>query len=256
MIAQIDQSQLGVVASLFKEHRRRRSAIDHILQGNNGVAEADDDLEPTIARLRLGHLMLFGGDPLLPTARELVENLERVIAVPETSAWHDLIYESNRHRPIKTWNRTDFSSSELDPERLFQLSNHIREEGFRVVPITPDLTTQLAEVFGSPPFGTFRSVGQFFDLGFGYCGFLGNTLVCSAFSSTVCKRSIGIQINTHDDYRQRGFATAVGATIILHCLENGLGPDWNAATSISASLARKFGYVECDSYEEFQIAWS
>ena len=101
MISQSDQNRLKIVGNLFKGHRRSRSAIDHILEKNVGIAEANDEFQPEVARLRVANPALFGGDPHLPTSRILVEILQSTIAVPETNAWHDLINQANSHRQIK-----------------------------------------------------------------------------------------------------------------------------------------------------------
>ena len=250
MTTKILSDRIETVAGLFKHHTRRRCVIEHILEGNAGSADVDDVTSPRVARLSVGNITLFSGDPSLAHAQDLVANL-RAIVVPETSDWHDLIYDANKHQDMRVWNRIDHSSADLDPRHLHRLTDQ-KEAAFRVVPMDAELVDQVGDVLGAGP-GRFRSVEQFLKLGFGLCGFLDDELVTAAFSGSVSRFSVAIQIDTHRDYRQRGFATAIGARFILDCLEKGLTPEWNAATQISAALARKLGYVECDTYEEFQF---
>jgi hypothetical protein len=46
-------------------------------------------------------------------------------------------------------------------------------------------------------------------------------------------------------------ASATGAKLILECLEKGIDPNWDAATEISAGLAKKLGYVLRDEYDVY-----
>ena len=84
-------------------------------------------------------------------------------------------------------------------------------------------------------------------------GMAGGRVVSGATSAVTCRRGISIQVNTHPDYLRRGYATAVGATLILECLERGIEPSWNAANQISAHLAEKLGYVDPETYEELVV---
>lgn len=154
MISQSDQNRLKVIANLFKGHRRRRSVIDHILEKDKGITEADDEFQPEVNRLRVANPALFGENPHLPTSRNLVEFLQSTIAIPETYACQDLIYQTNSHRQIKKWNRTEFDSGKLDPHRLRQLKQH-REDGFRIKPINLDLAGRIGQVFETT-FGRFH----------------------------------------------------------------------------------------------------
>ena len=249
----VSQNQILNLKDLFKQHRRRRFSLDRIFEGSGGWvdAEADDEFEPKVARLRLGKVALFGGDPDLPAARDLVENLKTTIAVTETTGWHDLVCQANSNRRIEKWTRTEFDSGKLDLSRLRQLEQHENSE-FRVEPLNLNLARRLKEELGTG-FGRFRSIEAFLETGFGATGLLGDTLVCAAHSAVICRRGIEIQINTHPDYLRRGFATAVGASLIIQSLQRDLEPNWSAATSVSANLARKLGYIETDSYEDMHI---
>jgi len=39
-----------------------------------------------------------------------------------------------------------------------------------------------------------------------------------------CKAGIEVQILTEWDFRRKGLATVVGATLVVHCLEHGIEP--------------------------------
>lgn len=61
--------------------------------------------------------------------------------------------------------------------------------------------------------------------------------------------AIEIQINTNKAYRRMGLATAVGATLLVHCLEHGIDPHWDAGTPASERVAEKLGYLPDSTYE-------
>lgn len=113
------------------------------------------------------------------------------------------------------------------------------------------LAKQLAERkngFAAAHGVNFDSPEDFIARGFGYCALDGSKLACIGSSFVVCQRGVEIQIDTQENYRGRGLATAVAAAMIIHCLENNLIPGWDAATPISAGLAGKLGYTPQGEY--------
>lgn len=53
---------------------------------------------------------------------------------------------------------------------------------------------------------------------------------------------IEVEVDTHEDFRGQGIATACSARLILECMDRGLYPSWDAANLISVRLAQKLGY--------------
>jgi len=247
----VNPKGMSLIARLFEGHKRRRYVIDHAIEGNSGTAVVDDERNPRVAQLTVGQVTLFGGNPNLPVTRRMVESLPRTIATPETRKWHDLICGIHGAK-IQKRSRVEFASEGLNPSHLQELKMN-STRGFRIERIDMDLVRRLDKEIGGGFFGKFRSPEQFLEIGIGFCGIIENRVVCGALSGVTCKRGISIQIQTHSDFLRRGFATSVGAALILHCLENGIEPHWSAATPISASLAEKFGYVQSDSYEELLL---
>lgn len=50
-----------------------------------------------------------------------------------------------------------------------------------------------------------------------------------------------------------GLATAVGATLIVHCLEHGIEPHWDTSNPVSENLAKKLGYIPDTNYEWLEL---
>ena len=57
-----------------------------------------------------------------------------------------------------------------------------------------------------------------------------------------------VEIDTHPDFRRQGLAAACGAAFLLHCLEKGRKPHWDAMTPISLALAKKLGFIHPRAY--------
>jgi len=55
------------------------------------------------------------------------------------------------------------------------------------------------------------------------------------------------------EYRRKGLGTAVGAKLVLHCLQGGIEPKWLAANAASEKLALKLGYESGETYETFEV---
>ena len=104
---------------------------------------------------------------------------------------------------------------------------------------------------GFTSFAGFSSFTDFVERGIGFCATIEGSIISYAVSLIQCREGIDIGIETHPDFRNKGFATAIGAKLLIHCIERGIYPHWSAdyenATSIH--LAEKLGYVRDAIYE-------
>lgn len=78
--------------------------------------------------------------------------------------------------------------------------------------------------------------------------------VSGASSYSSYRGGIEIEIDTKNEYRRRGLATACGARLILECLERGLYPSWDAQNLWSVALAEKLGYHFDHEYTAYEIS--
>lgn len=79
-------------------------------------------------------------------------------------------------------------------------------------------------------------------------------LLAGASSFVVFQGGLEIEIDTREDVRRQGLATACGAALVLMCLDRGLYPSWDAATRDSVALAEKLGYVFDHPYAIYKVA--
>ena len=94
----------------------------------------------------------------------------------------------------------------------------------------------------------FESKEQYFQLGRGFAVMKDDRPVSVASSYSVYREGIEIEIDTVEDERRKGLASAACAALILSCLDDGLYPSWDAANMDSVHLAEKLGYEYSHQY--------
>ena len=68
------------------------------------------------------------------------------------------------------------------------------------------------------------------------------------------KDEFEIDVRTIDtEHRRMGLATVVSAALMIHALENGLVPHWDAANEASVGLALKLGYTNPEPWEAYYL---
>lgn len=99
----------------------------------------------------------------------------------------------------------------------------------------------------------YESYEQFEKFGLGVVAFCGDEMVAGASSYSSFENGIEIEIDTREDYRRRGLATACGAKLILECLKRGWYPSWDAQNKWSVALAEKLGYHYSHTYTAYEM---
>ena len=239
---------------LFPEHKGNYMA-EAILEGSMGKVLVNDKENPCVAALSLPQykIHILGGDAKHPAAREFLAQLPGFstlfFSVPE---WAKLLDQVHKGKVI-VLKRYAFSSESLDIENLKRLRSQL-SANFQIerinLPYAQQIVDDKSDLTDGQLFG-FASPQDFIERGFGYCALENGKIVCIASTGTVCSKGIEVQINTHKKYRGRGLASATGAALLIECLENGIDPNWDAATEISAGLAKKLGYMPQGKYDSY-----
>ena len=110
--------------------------------------------------------------------------------------------------------------------------------------------------FASDHLLSFASPEEFVERGFGFCLLTGDQIVSAATTFAICSRGIEIQISTREKHQRKGLATVVAAHLLLHSLQQGLDPNWDAANQASARLAQRLGYTPRGTYQLLLFAGS
>jgi GNAT superfamily N-acetyltransferase len=247
-VAQDDRERL---APLFQGYVWNYLA-DAILEGVMGRAIADDADEPHVAVLQAPNLKLkiVGGDAGHPAAREYLDQLPKHSALfLGAEGWEDLVQSVHGSKMIEM-PRYAFTSEALDPEYLRSLASRV-PDGYRPVRMDLDLARRLGAEesrFAEDHMVNFDSPEDFVARGFGFCLLRGDQIASVATTFAICSKGIEIQINTRKEHQRKGLATAVAAHLIVHSLEQGLDPNWDAANESSVGLATKLGYTPQGTY--------
>ena len=235
-------SDPAALTRLFRGHTTLRSVIDCVLQGRLGSITTDDPTRPRVARLDLGCYAIFGGDPDHPDAERFVRSVQppRELLIPDDQSWRDLLSAVHGlrldDRPMRT-----FEVHALDREHLQKLAAD-SPTGFAVTALDGDSASQLDESIRPHAMQVFDEVGDFLERGVGFGALDDNRLACAATSYAISAERVEVAISTRSEYRGRGLAKTVAAHMLLHCLENGLRPEWSAANPVSKRLALALGY--------------
>lgn len=240
------------------------------LQGHNGTVWMNDPYNPTAAQIQVGPFHFFAGD--CEYADELLNNFNAYMCASVTDdAWKAKLEERCKNRFTKNI-RTVFAH---DPDNfdIAELSRfaHNLPVGYSIKPIdlgfieNPEIHP-LIRCTG----WQYRNAQDFVDRGLGYCvlfdgkddkreGEVVNTestqeqIVGAIASFNNYDDGIEVDIGVNQAHRQKGLATAVAAKLILHCLDQGLFPHWNAENENSVKLAQKLGYKKAGVYDSYVV---
>jgi hypothetical protein len=248
---EIDKDNRSKLSKLFPAYPWNYLA-DAILEGTMGRAIADDADEPQVAVLEAPKLQLsiVGGDAGHPPAHGYIEQLPKHTALFFGSeGWEELV-QSVHGGKLLEMPRYAFTSQSLDLEQLRALGSRI-PDGYRPVQMDLALARRLGgekSRFAEDHMVNFDSPEDFIKRGFGFCLLHGDQIASVATSYAICQKGIEIQINTREEHQRKGLATMVAAHLIVHSLDKGLDPNWDAANESSVGLAMKLGYTPQGTY--------
>ncbi|MBO4889008.1 MAG: GNAT family N-acetyltransferase [Firmicutes bacterium] len=195
--------------------------------------------EPRCAMARVGDFAFFTGEP----DKELVLGKPKgfLIMTPQNEAWAALIEECFP-KAEKVIRYAIKKNAKFQKDKLEKMVASL-PDGYEIRKIDGELYDLCLP---EPDFMDFVSVfgskEKFLELGRGMVVLKDGRIVAGASSYTRYKEGIEVEVDTLEEERGKGLASAVSAALILACLEEGLYPSWDAANMISVHLAEKLGY--------------
>ena len=227
------------------------------LDGTMGHLYVTPDAEhPVSAMAILGSFCFFAGRPDAALAAYKPDwcTQDFIMMIAEDPAWFPIIEEIYGARAQRFMRYAIKKEPDVfDREHLEALVRGLDPQ-FRLCMIDEPLYHRcLADGWSSDFVQLFDTWERYAALGLGVVAMDGDEIVAGASSYTRYKDGIEIEIDTRQDYRRRGLASACAAKLILACLDRGLYPSWDAHTEISVALAEKLGYHMDHPYVTYAI---
>jgi RimJ/RimL family protein N-acetyltransferase len=219
------------------------------LQGHMGQAIVDRYPNPQCAKLIVADFCFIAGDSNCNTARELVAFLplafqgRELIYITQNDKWDKLIEQCYKEKCQPTTRYAFFKDTgEIDTKKLKEYIKALPTE-YQIKRIDETLARKiLSESWSYDLCGTFPTIADFLNRGIGFVIVKGDEVVAGASSYAIYDRGIEIEVDTKPEFRQNGLATVAASALILHCLEHGIYPNWDAANMASVRIATKLGY--------------
>ena len=213
-------------------------------------------LSDNAAAAYLGDLSFCAGTPDEELLRfKPDEKSGFVIMVPGSPAWEPLLEETYGQKAKKITRYAFRKDTCFDRERLESLKA-LLPQGFSLEMLGEDVFDYCQKnPWCCDWVSQFPSFEDYSRRGLGMVVKKEGVPVAGASSYYVYPGGIEIQIDTHQDFRRRGLATAAAAGLILQCLDRGIYPSWDAANLSSVALAEKLGYQFDHEYDAYEVNW-
>lgn len=209
------------------------------LQRCMGYAIADDEEDPSAALITVGDFCFFAGTPNAILAAQATVP----VLVPRNEEWGSIIESVWGDRVEKTLRYAIKKEPEIfDIHKLKGYADSIPKDCALKFFDKDIYDFSRSQKWSQDFCAQFSEYDDFSKRGIGVAVIYQGKPVSGASSYTVYNGGIEIEVDTDPTYRQRGFATACCAGLILECLKRGLYPSWDAYDLRSVALAQKLGY--------------
>ena len=230
---------------------RLHGCVEAVFSGEFGRAWADDPDAPTVALAQID-FWFIAGDASAPAAADALRRVpQRGTIVTSGGTWDERARSTlagNIHERTRTgmatptvWNR----------DRLHAMASALRD-GFEIRRVTERNVRAFAS-FEKDLVANFGTIERYLESGIGFGIWHNGWCVAGCSSFTLGGGKLEMEIDTHPDFRRRGLARSVAATMILHCLDKGIEPCWDAHNPESAALALQLGFVDPQPYTVFVV---
>jgi GNAT superfamily N-acetyltransferase len=250
MIVELDRDNKVPLRGLFGDYPCMHGCIAAVIEGNAGKVFADSRENPSVA-LAIVDFQFLAGDPYhesVPLLFDLLHTKEWLI-VP-TPDWEHVVSTTYPGK-IEVYQREAFQAQQFDMNRLRGFISEL-PSGFELRKVSFENVAQFAGL-SQALIVSYTSAEEFINKGVGIGIFHEGMFISGASSSPLGGGKLEFEIQTHKQFRRRGFARIVAAALILYCLENGIEPCWDAANESSSALARQLGFCSTGKYNAFWI---
>lgn len=243
MVIELEKQEMHLIEDLFAGWDE--TLIWSVLQGYMGNAFVTEMSAPKSAQIVVADFCFFAGEP----EEELVRNIPKshqsdiILMIPQHEGWSSCIEKVWGEKAEKTKRYAVKKEPDVFNIEKLQMYAGKLSEGCELQLIGEDIYKRVLKEEWSKDFcSSFENYEQYEKCGLGVVALKEGQIVAGASSYTAYKGGIEIEIDTKEEFRKQGLATACGARLILECLNRGLYPSWDAIDLRSVALAEKLGY--------------
>jgi GNAT superfamily N-acetyltransferase len=252
MIRELPPGDRASLRPLAEKFPHMRACLYAVIENSYGQAWSDGSSAPEAALVRLLDFSHPAGDADSPAAVALAAAISPGDTVVAQSPDWERPLRSVFGERVSRRTRTAMHPGNFDRSRLLAFMAQL-SSGFRLVRIDASNIDRFAALDGALV-DAFPSRAEFLAHGVGFGVEHDNRFVAGASSLALASDHLEIEIDTHLDFRRRGFATVVGAAIVDYCVERGITPGWDAHNPPSAALAMKLGFVDPSPYDAWLVS--
>ncbi len=227
-------------APLFAGLPGAHAIVSAGLSGEFGQLWVDDVDRPSVAHLHLDFHFL-GGAAESAAAPEFASAILRPSGLMMPTDWTPILREIHGDA-FGDYERVSFGEASFDRAQLRRFTEAL-PVGYTLQRVPLDLFERFT-AFEYDLTRNFRDAAHFIDAGFGFAVLYHDEIVAGCSSFTLWDGLAEVEIDTAAEHRRRGLALATGAALVLHCLDHGLTPCWDAANPESAALATRLGFTQ------------
>lgn len=213
------------------------------LDGCMGYAVADSFETPLSAQIVVGDFCFFAGEP----NAELAAKAAAPLMIPRTEEWGETLDAVWKDRTEKALRYAIKKESDVFSINKLKKYTQSLPDGYTLKLFDEKIYNDTrAEEWSVDFCSLFADYEDYRRRGLGAAVLYEGKPVSGASSYAVYNGGIEIEIDTKEEFRQKGLATVCGAKLILECLKRGLYPSWDAHDLRSVALAEKLGYhLDC-----------
>jgi len=250
MVVELDRDNKIALRRLFGGYPCMHGCIAAVVEEGAGKVFVDSQENPHIA-LAIIDYQFLAGDPFHESVPFLFDffRTKKALVAP-TPDWQHVVSTTYPGK-LEVYPRESFQAEHFDVKKLRRLISELPAD-FELRKVRLKDVSQFREL--SPALTVcYTSSEEFIAKGVGMGIFYKGRFISGASSSPLGGGKLEFEIQTHKQFRRRGFARIVAAALILYCLENGIEPCWDAANDDSSALAQQLGFRSTGKYNIFWL---
>lgn len=249
MLIELDNKNRASVRRLFDNYPYLHGSVTAAVEGGMGKIFADSKTNPCVA-LAVLDFSFLAGDPGHKNSSLIFNHLRPGdIVIAPTPTWRHRV-TAKYAGEFGLYHREAFRSDKFDVSRLKQFC-HSLPDGFILKQVELEEVPKFKADLHPALVYNFRSHEEFIKRGIGL-GILHKGMFVSGVSSAaIGGGKLEVEIQTHRQFRRRGLARIAASALILHCLEHGIEPCWDAANEASSALAKQLGFHSTGKYDAY-----